>query len=141
MQIPVCRTVLNHKIIMLGGILLWIYYEIKIAKDEQIVSYIKFIREYDKSMSMSHIKQKIESNDFVVTYDTNDYDVVEEINGIDKTRAFRELIGKLQRAGAEITIYYNGRIISLEFLDNWLNSMDEIKKEVENDIDREVYEC
>ena len=26
-------------------------------------------------------------------------------------------------------------------LDNWLNSMDEIKKEVENDIDREVYEC
>ena len=111
--------------------------QIKIAKDEQIVSYIKFIREYDKSMSMSHIKQKIESNDFVVTYD----DVVEEINGIDKTRAFRELIGKLQRAGAEITIYYNGRIISLEFLDNWLNSMDEIKKEVENDIDREVYEC
>ena len=87
--------------------------QIKIAKDEQIVSYIKFIREYDKSMSMSHIKQKIESNDFVVTYDTNDYDVVEEINGIDKTRAFRELIGKLQRAGAEITIYYNGRIISL----------------------------
>jgi hypothetical protein len=66
--------------------------QIKIAKDEQIVSYIKFIREYDKSMSMSHIKQKIESNDFVVTYDTNDYDVVEEINGIDKTRAFRELI-------------------------------------------------
>ena len=67
-------------------------------------------------MSMSHIKQKIESNDFVVTYDTNDYDVVEEINGIDKTRAFRELIGKLQRAGAEITIYYNGRIISLEII-------------------------
>ena len=56
-------------------------------------------------------------------------------------RAFRELIRKLQRAGAETTIYYNGRIISLEFLDNWLNSMDEIKKEVENDIDREVYEC
>ena len=115
--------------------------QIKIAKDEQIVSYIKFIREYDKSMSMSHIKQKIESNDFVVTNDTNDYDVVDEINGIDKNRAFRELIRKLQRAGAEITIYYNGRIISLEFLDNWLNSMDEIKKEVENDIDREVYEC
>lgn len=114
--------------------------QIKIAKDEQIVSYIKFIREYDKSMSMSHIKQKIESNDFVVTYDTNDYDVVEEINGIDKNRAFRELIRKLQRTGAETTIYYNGWIISLEFLDNWLNSMDEIKKEVENDIDREVYE-
>ena len=95
--------------------------QIKIAKDEQIVSYIKLIREYDKSMSMSHIKQKIESND--------------------KNRAFRELIRKLQRAGAETTIYYNGRIISLEFLDNWLNSMDEIKKEVENDIDREVYEC
>ena len=104
--------------------------QIKIAKDEQIVSYIKLIREYDKSMSMSHIKQKIESND-----------VVDEINGIDKNRAFRELIRKLQRAGAETTIYYNGRIISLEFLDNWLNSMDEIKKEVENDIDREVYEC
>ena len=43
--------------------------QIKIKKDEQSVSYIKLIREYDKSMSMSQIKQKIESNDFVVKYD------------------------------------------------------------------------
>ena len=34
--------------------------QIKIAKDVQILSYIKLIREYDKSMSMSQIKQKIE---------------------------------------------------------------------------------
>ena len=52
-------------------------------------------------MSMSQIKQKIESNDFVVKYDINDYDVVDEINGIDKKREFRELIRKLQKAGAE----------------------------------------
>ena len=89
---------------------------------------------------MNQIKQKIESNDFVVTYETNDYDVVDEINGIDKNREFRELISELQRAGAETTIYYNGRIISLEFLDNWLKTMDEIKKEVETDMDREVDE-
>lgn len=113
--------------------------QIKIKKDGQSVSYIKLIREHDKSMSMSQIKQKIESNDFVVKYDINDYDVVDEINGIDKKREFRELIRKLQRAGAETTIYYNGRIISLEFLDNWLNTIDEIEKEVENDMDREVY--
>lgn len=37
--------------------------------------------------------------------------VVDEINGIDKKREFRELIRKLQRAGAETTIYYNGQII------------------------------
>ena len=43
----------------------------------------------NKSMSMSHIKQKIESNDFVVTYDTTDYDVVIEINGIDKNKRLR----------------------------------------------------
>ncbi len=115
--------------------------QIKIKKDEQSVSYIKLIREYDKSMSMSQIKQKIESNDFVVKYDINDYDVVDEINGIDKKREFRELIRKLQKAGAETTIYYNGRIISLEFLYNWLNTIDEIEKEVENDMDREVDEC
>lgn len=114
--------------------------QIKITKDERIVSYIKLIREYDKSMSISQIKQKIELNDFVVEYDTHDFDVVEEISGIDKKREFRELIRKLQNAGAETTIFNNGRIISLDFLDNYLNTLDEIKKEVENDIDREVDE-
>ncbi len=40
--------------------------EVKITKDAQCVSYIKLIRGYDKSMPMSQMKQKIESNEFVV---------------------------------------------------------------------------
>lgn len=114
--------------------------QIKIKKDEQMLTYIKLIREYDKSISMSQIKHRIESNDFVIKYDSHEYSFVDEINGIDKKTEFRELIRKLQKAGAEITIFYNGRIISLEFLDNRLNTMDEIKKEVEEDMDREADE-
>ncbi len=116
------------------------YIQVKIEKDNQIVKYIKSIREYDKSLSMSDIKEKIETNNFVIEYNSNEEDILDTLNGIDKKRVFRKLIQDLEEIGAKITIYKNNKIISLEFLDNWLNRLDEIKQDVEEDMDRESEE-
>ena len=86
------------------------YIHLKIEKDNQMVKYIKIIREYDIS---------------------------DTLNGVDRKRVFRKLIQDLEKIGANITIYKNNEIISLDFLDNWLNRLDEIEQDIEEDMDRE----
>lgn len=113
------------------------YIQLKIDKDNQVVKYIKIIREYDKTLSMSDIKEKIATNDFVIGYNSNEDDILDTLNGIDKKRVFRKLIQDLEEIGAKITIYRNNKIVSLEFLDNCLNRLDEIWQDVEEDMERE----
>lgn len=112
--------------------------QLKIEKDNTPAKYIKIIREFDSSISISDIKQKIEKNDFVIGFDLEYYDVVEDINEIDRKKIFRHMIEKLCRAGAQITIYQNGELSSLELLDNRIKMIDEIRREVEEDMNREA---
>lgn len=51
---------------------------------------------------------------------------------------FRSLIGKLTEVGAEVSVYHNGELSSVELLDNWLGSLDEISRQIETDIEREL---
>ncbi len=44
------------------------YIHLKIKKDNQMVKYIKIIREYDKSLSMNDIKERIEKDEQVKNY-------------------------------------------------------------------------
>ncbi len=48
---------------------------------------------------------------------------------------FRQLISDLMQEGAEIHIYENGNLWTLEHLDNWVATIREIEKEVEWEID------
>lgn len=98
--------------------------QIKIAKDEQIVSYIKLIREYDKSMSMSHIKQKIESNDFVVTYDT----MVSFKQSLFSSYTF---IGIITKNGDYVTIEKVNSDIEKIAVDSLLKNFPEFKNSVD----------
>lgn len=111
--------------------------QLKIKKDDSLVKYIKIIRKFDSSLSISDIKQKIEKNDFVVVFDLEDYDVLEDLNEIDRRKIFRDMIDELYEAGAQISIYQNGELISIEYLDNWLESLEEISQQVESELDRE----
>ena len=43
--------------------------QIKIKKDDNTISYIKLIREFDKTIPISEIKRRIENNDFVYGFD------------------------------------------------------------------------
>lgn len=111
--------------------------QLKIEKDNSLAKYIRIIRGFDSSLSMSSIKQSIENNDFAVAFDLEYYDVVEELNEFDRKKAFRGMIEELVQAGAQISIYEDGELSSIELLDNRLETLDEIQRQIELDIDRE----
>lgn len=87
---------------------------------------------------MGAIKQSIQENQFVIGFDLEYYDVIEDINGIDRKEIFRNMIQELIQAGAQISIFQNGELITIELLDNWLKTLDEISKQTEYDMDREI---
>lgn len=111
--------------------------QLKIKNEGSIAKYIKIIREFDASLSMSDIKRKIETGDFAVEFDLEYYDTLEDLNGVDRKKIFRGLIRKLTEVGAEVSVYHNGEFSSVELLDNWLGSLDEISRQIETDIERE----
>ena len=112
--------------------------QIKIKKDSCLTKYIKIIRKFDCSLSIETIKQRIDENDFVMGFDLEYYDVLEDINGIDRKKIFRDMLVELCQAGARVFIYQEGEMISMEILDKWLGTLEEISKQVEQDIEREL---
>lgn len=106
--------------------------KLKIAKDSSVVKYVKILRGFDSSLSMSDIKSRIESEDYIMEFDLEDFDVLEDLNDVDRKRLFREMIDSLCKAGAQVSLYQNDEPITLEFLNNWLDSYDEIDKQVQD---------
>ena len=111
--------------------------QLKIKKDASVIKYIKLIREFDSSLSMGDLKRRIESDDFVIGFDTEEYDVLDELNDIDRKESFRNMIGALVEAGAEVSAYQNGELLSLEQLDNWFGTLDETDRQTGLDMERE----
>lgn len=114
------------------------FIQLKIEKDNSIAKYIRIIRKFDSSLSVGAIKQRIDKNDFVIGFDLEYYDVLEDINEIDRKKLFRGMIKELCQAGAQVSIYQDEEMISLENLDNWLETLDEISQQTERDIYREL---
>ena len=112
--------------------------QLKIEKDSSVASYIKIIRKFDDSLSVGTIKQRIDQGDFVIGFDLEYYDALEDINEIDRKKLFRQMIADLYHAGAKISIYQDAEEIPIDILDNWLESLDIISRQVENDIDMET---
>ena len=63
--------------------------QLKIEKDSSVASYIKIIRKFDDSLSVGTIKQRIDQGDFVIGFDLEYYDALEDINEIDRKKLFR----------------------------------------------------
>ena len=112
--------------------------QLKIQQDAPLASAVKILRAFDSSLTIGEIKSKIENHDFVITFDLNHYDVVEELQGVDRKALFRDMIRKLGEAGAQVSVYLNGETASIAQLDNWLGTMSEIAQEAGEDIDRET---
>lgn len=112
--------------------------QLKIKNEGSIAKYIKIIREFDASLSMSDIKRKIKTGDFAVEFDLEYYNTLEDLNGVDRKKIFRGLIRKLTEVGAEVSVYHNGESSSIELLDNWLVSLDEISRQIETDIEERL---
>ena len=67
-------------------------------------------------------------------------DVLEDLQGIDRKLLFRSLINQLISEEAKLSIYVNGESCTLEYLDNLLNSMQEIREQSEWIMDLEAEE-
>ena len=108
--------------------------QIKIEKDCSIAKYIRITRKSGHSLPIGTIKQRIDENDFVMGFDLEYYDVLEDINGIDRKKIFRDMLKELCWAGARISIYEDGEMISTKSLDNRLAFLEEIRIQVEREL-------
>ena len=86
------------------------------------------IRKY-KSLAMSEIKQKIGNNQYVLKCDYID------ANGI---KSILNLYNELDLEGLSCSLYEHNNITTTEFLNNLLDSYKKTKKQIEEDIEREV---
>lgn len=111
--------------------------QLKIEKDNSMIKYIKIIRKLDSSLPIGTIMQRIEENDFVIGFDLEYYDVLEDVTGIYRKEKFRNMIKELCEAGAQVSIYQNGEMVTIELLDNWLKTLEEISQQTEYDRYRE----
>ncbi|MEE0061329.1 MAG: hypothetical protein UE295_10925 [Acutalibacteraceae bacterium] len=62
------------------------------------------------------------------------------MNNVDRNRLFRKLISELTDKGAKLLIYNDDELITLQFLDNYMENYYKIEQEVQADIDNEVDE-
>ena len=116
------------------------FIQLKIEKDDAMTKYITIVRKFDNSLSAKTIRRRINKNDFVTGYDLERYDVsvASDGNKIDGKKIFRDMLEELRRAGARISLYQDGEMISMKNLDNRLKMSDEIRRQVERDIEREL---
>lgn len=111
--------------------------QLKLEKDTKTAKYISLIRKFDPTIPMGQIKNNIENNSYVVIFDLHYFDVLEDLQGIDCKVMFRYLISQLLAEGARLSIFVNDELWTLEHLDNWLNTMQEISEETERDMELE----
>lgn len=106
--------------------------KVKIEKSKNILTYVKMIHSFNKNLSLGEIKRRIEKNEDVIVFDLDDYDFLDEFNGIseyDYEISLYNLLLDLKNQGAELKISLNDDIESLELLYNWINTRNEINKE------------
>ncbi|MED4014649.1 hypothetical protein [Sutcliffiella cohnii] len=85
---------------------------LQIEKDVNEVKYISILRKsIDKSIY--ELKELINNNDFVISYNLLDVDELLEM---------KKLVSSLLKAGAKVHIYEDNREVSIEFLDNLIES-------------------
>jgi len=112
--------------------------QIKIKKDKNIISYIKLIKEFDKTVSangisVSELKKSIEENKFVYSFDLDagDWMYIENMTEHEWHSRFLNLLKELVKIGADLTVYHNNEVTSLELIGNWLHTIKEIAEETD----------
>jgi len=102
--------------------------KVMIENDNNIIKYVEMIRKFDQSISISEIKRRIMDGDFVLIYDLDYYELIEDISQIEKELEIWNFLKQLEIEGAKISIYLNDRYQSLEFLKNWIITRNEIRE-------------
>ncbi|MGN7327324.1 hypothetical protein [Bacillus pumilus] len=103
--------------------------KMRIEKDDNQIKYISILRKHtDKSIS--EIKEAINKSDFILSYNLLD---------IDELKEMKNIISLLEKAGAKMHIYEDSREVSVEFLDNLIESYLDTEKYLE-EVDEQINE-
>ncbi|APT51479.1 hypothetical protein BSA171_01020 [Bacillus safensis] len=101
--------------------------KMRIEKDDNQIKYISILRKLtDKSIS--EIKEAINKNDFILSYN---------LLVIDELKEMKKIISLLEKAGAKMHIYEDSREVSVEFLDNLIESYLDTEKYLE-EVDEQI---
>lgn len=101
---------------------------IKINKTNIPAKCIMIIKKY-QDLSISEMKQKIEKNKYILTCDYIDDNGIKSVLG---------LYNELNAEEVNCSLYEHNNPTTIEFLNNLLNSYEETRKQVEEDIENEV---
>ncbi|PAC81569.1 hypothetical protein CHI05_09110 [Bacillus sp. 7788] len=103
--------------------------KMRIEKDDEKIKYITILRKHtDKSIS--EIKEVMDKNDFILSYNLLD---------IDELKEMKNIIILLEKAGAKMHIYEDNREVSVEFLDNLIESYLDTERYLE-EVDEQINE-
>ncbi len=93
--------------------------EVIIRKCDNVTKIISLIRKFDSSLAIGEIKKRIKNKEVLLTHDiSEDGDICDELNELDKNKIFLELVENIQQNGADIEFYENGCLISYEIVCN-----------------------
>lgn len=101
---------------------------IKINEKDIPAKCIMIIKEY-QDLPISEIKQKIENNKYILTCDYIDNKGIKSV---------LRLYNELNSEGVNCSLYEHNNLTNIEFLHNLTGFYEEIEKQVEEDIEREV---
>ena len=101
---------------------------IKVNETTILAKCIMIIKKY-QDLPISEIKQKIEDYQYILTCDYIDDSGIKSVLG---------LYNELNSEGVNCSLYEHNNLTTIKFLNNLLESFEETRKQVEEDIDREV---
>ncbi|MFE4525211.1 hypothetical protein ACFRCQ_24400 [Cytobacillus firmus] len=102
---------------------------IKIEKDTNEVKYISLLRKNTKK-SISEIKELLNNNEFILSCDLLEVDELLEM---------KKIVNLLLKAGAKVHIFEENREVSIEFLDNLIESHFDTERYLE-EIDKQMFD-
>lgn len=101
---------------------------IQIEKDINEVKYISILRKYTNN-SISEIKELLNNNDFILSYNLLE---------IDELLEMKKIVSLLLEAGAKVHIFEVNREVSTEFLDNLIESHLDTERYLE-EVDEQMF--
>ncbi|MER2259190.1 MAG: hypothetical protein ABS945_11325 [Priestia megaterium] len=101
---------------------------IKIEKDADEVKYISILRK-NTNKSISEIKELLNNNDFILSYNLFE---------IDELLEMKKIVSLLLAANAKVHMYEEKREVSIEFLDNLIESHLDTERYLE-EVDEQMF--
>ena len=113
-------------------------YKLKTGEVKNLRKVISLLRGFDRSLSIADIRERIAAGAYDIEYDLHHWDITEEIAGKDRIEILKDLIQALEDSGAGVSICEDDVRIGRACFENRMRSLEEMKREVEEDTDREA---